>query len=110
MDASRDIGCSHVLAYKVLKNEAGLARGWRLEYVSKDDPQCAAFKKGIEDRIQVQRQSLVECARNAMRERNEFVKEAKAQRKAEHDEIVRTLRGMIASIMESLKNQLEREA
>ena len=62
MEASREIGCSHVLAYKVLKNEVELARGWRLEYISKDDPQCAIFKKEIEDRIRKVRQSLVEHA------------------------------------------------
>ena len=62
MDASRGIGCSHVLAYKVLKNEVAMARGWRLEYVSKDDPQCETFKKEIEDRIRKLRQSLVDYA------------------------------------------------
>ena len=62
MDASRGIGCSHVLAYKVLKNEVAMARGWRLEYISKDDPQCENFKKEIEDRIRNLRQSLVEYA------------------------------------------------
>ena len=62
MDASRGIGCSHVLAYKVLKNEVAIARGWRLEYISKDDPQCETFKKEIEDRILNLRQSLVDYA------------------------------------------------
>ena len=62
MDASRGIGCSHVLAYKVLKNEVAMARGWRLEYISKDDPQCENFKKEIEDRILNLRQSLVDYA------------------------------------------------
>jgi len=62
MDASRGIGCSHVLTYKALKNEVAMARGWRLEYVSKNDPQCETFKKEIEDRIRKLRQSLVEYA------------------------------------------------
>ena len=62
MDASRGIGCSHVLAYKVLKNEVAMARGWRLEYISKDDPQCETFKKENEDRIGKLRQSLVDYA------------------------------------------------
>ena len=62
MDASRGIGCSHVLAYKVLKNEVAMARGWRLEYISKNDPQCETFKKEIEDRIRKLRQSLVDYA------------------------------------------------
>ena len=99
MDASREIGCSHVLAYKVLKDEVAMARGWRLEYIDKDDPKCATFKKEIEDRIQSQRQALLEHVQCGMRKRNEFVKGAKAQRKAEHDEIVRTLHGMIASLL-----------
>ncbi len=34
-----------------------------LEYISKDDPQCATFKKEIEDKIRDLRQSLVEYAR-----------------------------------------------
>ena len=63
MDASRGIGCSHVLIYKALKNEVAMARGWRLEYISKDDPQCENFKKEVEDRICDVRQSLVEYAR-----------------------------------------------
>ena len=62
MDASRGIGCSHVLTYKVLKNEVAMARGWRLEYISKNDPQCETFKKEIEDRILNLRQSLVDYA------------------------------------------------
>lgn len=62
MEASRELGCSHVLAYKVLKNEVAMARGWRLEYISKDDPKCATFKKEIEDRIRKLRQSLVDYA------------------------------------------------
>ena len=62
MEASREIGCSHVLAYKVLKNELGLARGWRLEYIDKDDPQCAKFKRILETRMRNIRQSLVEYA------------------------------------------------
>lgn len=45
-----------------------------------------------------------------MDKRREFIKDVKAQRKARHDEIVRTLRGMIASLIESLKNQLAYEA
>lgn len=59
MEASREIGCSHVLAYKVLKNELGLARGWRLEYISKNDPQCAKYKRILETRTRNIRQSLV---------------------------------------------------
>ena len=62
MEASREIGCSHVLAYKVLKNELGLARGWRLEYIDKDDPQCTKYKRILETRMRNIRQSLVEYA------------------------------------------------
>ena len=39
-----------------------------------------------------------------------FVKEAKAQRKAEHDEIMKVLRGMLMNAIETLKNQLKEEA
>ena len=45
-----------------------------------------------------------------MRKRNELIQEAKARRKAEHDETIRTLRGMVASVLQSLKTQLECEA
>ena len=96
MDASRGIGCSHVLIYKVLKNEFAIARGWRLEYIPKDDPQCATFKKEIEDRILALRQSLVEYAHDQMLKRKQFVEEAKARRKAEHDEFVRVAKGMVS--------------
>ena len=110
MDASREIGCSHVLAYKVLKKQLAIARGWKLEYISKDDPQCEKFKKKIEERIQSQRRMLVEYAQYEMNKRREFLKEARAQRKAQHDEIVKELRGMIECAIESLKNQLAYEA
>ena len=35
MDASRGIGCSHVLIYRVLNEDdyASSAKGWKLEYV-----------------------------------------------------------------------------
>lgn len=100
MDASHEIGCSHVLAYKALNNEIASAYGWRLEYISKDDPQCANFKKDVEARGQAQRQAIVKFAREEMlkRKRKEIVKEAKAQRKAEHDEIVSTLRGWLVAM------------
>ena len=39
-----------------------------------------------------------------------FVKEAKAQRKAEHDEIMKVLRGMLMNAIETLKSQLREEA
>ena len=81
-----------------------------MEYISKDDPQCETFKKEIEDKIRDLRKSLLEYAHNQMLKRKEFVKEAKARRKAEHDETIRALRGMIASVLESLKNQLRCEA
>ena len=68
-----------------------------MEYISKDDPQCATFKKEVEDRIQSQRQALIASIKGKVRKRNELVKEAKAQRKAEHDEIVRTLRGWLVT-------------
>ena len=50
MEASRELGCSHVLG------------DWSLEYISKDDPQCETFKKEIEDKIRDLRKSLVEYA------------------------------------------------
>ena len=34
----------------------------------------------------------------------------KAKRKAEHEETIRTLRSMVANVLESLKNQLQCEA
>ena len=81
-----------------------------MEYISKDDPQCATFKKEVEDRIQSQRQALIDSIKEKVRKRNELVKEAKAQRKAEHDEIVRTLRGYLSALGENIRTQLESEA
>ena len=45
MEASRELGCSHVLVYKALNNQGEEKGTWKLEYISKDDPQCATFKK-----------------------------------------------------------------
>ena len=45
-----------------------------------------------------------------MDKRNENIKEAKAKRKAEHDEIVRTLRGWLIALADNIKSQLENEA
>ena len=73
-----------------------MARGWRLEYIPKDDPQCATFKKEIEDRILDLRQSLVEYAHDQMLKRKQFVEEGKARRKMEHDEFVRVAKGMVS--------------
>ena len=53
------------------------------------------FKKEIEERIQSQRRMLVEYAQHEMDKRREVLKEARAKRKAQHDEIVKELRGMI---------------
>ena len=59
----------------------------------------------LEKRIHAQRQVILEVAKAEMGKRNELIQEAKAKRKAEHDEIVRCLR----SAMSSMKTQLECE-
>ena len=110
IDASCEIGCSHVLVYKALRNQGAQVDGWKLEYISKDDPQCATFKKELEDRRRDLRKSFVEHVREQMRKRKQFVEGEKAQRKAEHDEIVRTLRGYLSALGENIRNQLESEA
>ncbi len=53
---------------------------------------------------------LLEYAHNQMLKRKAYVEGEKAKRKAEHDETIRTLRGMVTSVLESLKNQLRCEA
>ena len=96
MEASRELGCSHVLVYKALNNQGKEKGVWKLEYISKDDPQCDEYKKQIEDRIRDTRRMLVEFAHNQMLKRKEFVEGEKAKRKAQHDELVRTVRGMVS--------------
>ena len=64
MEASRELGCSHVLVYKALRNEGEGEGNWKLEYISKDDPQCDEYKKQIEDRIRDTRKMLVEYVRD----------------------------------------------
>ena len=62
MEAAREIGCPHTLVYKALRNE-GEEEGkgnWRVEYISKDAPQCDEYKKQIEDRIRDTRRMLLE--------------------------------------------------
>ena len=110
MDASREIGFSHVLVYKALKNQGAEKGDWKFEYISKDDPQCGEFKKEFDDRMSKLRQSLVEYVHDYMLKRKEFVESEKAKRKAEHDQFVRAVRSMAACALESLKEQLEREA
>lgn len=98
MEAAREIGCPHTLVYKALRNE-GEEEGkgnWRVEYISKDDPQCATFKKELEDRIHDMRKSLVEYAHNQMLKRKAYVEGEKAKRKAQHDELVRAVRSMVS--------------
>ena len=65
-----------------------------MEYISKDDPQCANFKKELEDKMRDLRKSLVEYVRDYMLKRKEFVEGEKAKRKAKHDELVRAVRSM----------------
>ena len=45
MEASRELGCSHIIVYKALNNQGKEKGTWKLEYISKDDPQCDEFKK-----------------------------------------------------------------
>ena len=70
-----------------------------MEYVSKDDPQCEGFKKGIEDRIRSLRQSLVEYAHDQMLKRKAYVEGEKAKRKAKHDMLVGAVRSMVANAL-----------
>ena len=96
IDAAYEIGCSHVLVYRALKKQGAQVGGWELEYIPKDDPQCADFKKKEEERIRTTRQSLVEYARDQMLKRKQFVESEKAKRKAEHDSLVCAVRSMVA--------------
>ena len=64
MEASRELGGSHVLVYKALNNQGEEKGTWKLEYISKDDPQCDEYKKQIEDRIRDTRKMLVEYVRD----------------------------------------------
>ena len=99
MEASRELGRSHVLVYKALNNQGKEKGDWKLEYISKDDPQCDEYKKQIEDRIRDTRKMLVEYAHNQMLKRKEFVEGEKAKRKAKHDELVRAVRSMVANAL-----------
>ena len=96
MEAAREIGCSHVIVYKALNNQGAEKGNWKLEYISKDDPQCANFKKELEDKMRDLRKSLVEYVRDYMLKRKEFVEGEKARRKAEHDKFVGYVRSMVA--------------
>ena len=96
MEASRELGCSHTPVYKALNNQGKEKGDWKLEYISKDDPQCVTFKKELEDRIHDIRKSLVEYAHNQMLKRKAYVEGEKAKRKAQHDELVRAVRGMVS--------------
>lgn len=112
MEAAREIGCPHTLVYKALRNQ-GEEEGkgnWRVEYISKDDPQCDEYKKEFEDRMRKLRESLVEYAHDQMLKRKAYVEGEKAKRKAKHDELVRAVRSMVANALQSLKEQLKEEA
>lgn len=56
MEASRELGCSHVIVYKALNNQGKEKGVWKLEYISKDDPQCAKYKRILETRRRNMRQ------------------------------------------------------
>ena len=94
MEASRELGCSHIIVYKALNNQGAEKGNWKLEYISKDDPQCDEYKKEFEERMRKLRESLVEYAHKQMLKRKEFVEGEKAKRKAQHDELVRAVRSM----------------
>ena len=64
MEVAREIGCPHTLVYKALRNEGEEEGNWKVEYISKDDPQCDEYKKQIEDRIRDTRKMLVEYVRD----------------------------------------------
>ena len=98
VDASIRIGCSRVLAYNVLKKKCERVHGWTLEYIPKDATECAGFKKEVEDRIQLQRQMVVDVIKNSVSERKQLIQDAKKLRKAEHDEIVGTLNAAMETI------------
>ena len=110
MEAAREIGCSHVIVYKALNNQGAEKGNWKLEYISKDDPQCDEFKKEFEDRMRKLRESLVEYAHDQMLKRKAYVEGEKAKRKAKHDELVRAVRSMASCALELLKEQLKDEA
>ena len=64
MEAAREIGCPPTLVYNALRGEGEEDGNWRVEYISKDAPQCDEFKKQIEDKIRDTRKMLVDYVRN----------------------------------------------
>ena len=101
MEVAREIGCPHTLVYKALRNE-GEEEGkgnWRVEYISKDDPQCDEYKKEFEERMRKLRESLVEYAHDQMLKRKAYVEGEKAKRKAKHDMLVGAVRSMVANAL-----------
>ena len=97
-EASIGIGCSHVQVYKALMKKCERVHGWTLEYIPKDAKEGTDFKKKVEDRIQLQRQMVIDVIKNRVSERKQLIQDAKKLRKAEHDEIVRTLNAAMEAI------------
>lgn len=49
IEAAKGLGCSHVLIYNVISGKfANSAKGWKVRWISRDDPEAEEFKHELE--------------------------------------------------------------
>lgn len=75
--AAHEIGCSHVMAIKVLRGEFKQTMGWRLQWVSRDAPECSDVKFPTNTRLRY------DMMRRVLDERKENVKQVIGKMTAE---------------------------
>lgn len=99
VDFSEAIGCSKPLPYIVLDGRTPTAYGWRLEWVSKDLPECEDFKRKVEEEAARRKREKMD-AYNEKRRRESAErrairlkrKELKMKRLQKQKELIRQMR------------------
>lgn len=91
--------CSHPLTYMALDGNISSARGWRLEWVDRDLPECEAIRIQVEnerqakeDEKEMEHQAKLAKAREETRIRKEAIRKKKEELNQQHKELILRLK------------------
>ena len=109
-DFSNHVKCSKPLPYLALDGRASSAAGWRLEWISRDDPECEEFNAQVKERKE-RRAAERKAAMDAEREEERAKKKAlKEKMKAQKDKLRKQHKEMLRMLKEKYKRQMAESA
>ena len=111
VDFSEAVGCSKPLPYVALEGRTPTAYGWRLEWVSKDLPECEDFKRKVEDDTARRKREKMDAYNEKRRKESAERRAIRLKRKELRLKEIQKQKELIRQMRENERKQrLERKA